>query len=324
MKIFTTLITSMCFLIHAYGQSKVQDSTLNNLILPNNYLTTKLGMLGDVKKTGTGDEDVILLAGWGFGANIFDDFVSKNSNKYTMYAVTFPGFSETKPYPIPKTGTSYGKQIWTSAIVDGVINLIANEKLEKPTIIGHFITGTQVAFRIGLHYPNLIEKIIIVGGSAKSGSTDYPKEPTLEERIKVNDTYYAPKWFKTVTKKTWDTGNYPPEIFSREKVLAQQLWDMAAKVPMQIMIHYILEYYASDISLEFKNIKVPTLLLIPSFNEEIYKKYNYLKPSFVDCWKGADENKLITTEIVPRSNVFIMNDQPDLFSSLVSKFIYDN
>ena len=47
----------------------LQDSTLNNLVHPKGYITCKPGELGSVKKTGTGEQSIILIAGLGFSAD---------------------------------------------------------------------------------------------------------------------------------------------------------------------------------------------------------------------------------------------------------------
>lgn len=316
-----TVILCMLFPFSSYGQA--QDSSLNNLILPKNYKPSKLGTLNNVKKVGTGKKDLILVAGWGFDGSVFNYFVKKNTKKFTMHIVTLPGFGNQNSPPIPAKGTSYGKQIWTQGNADAIADYIKRKKLEKPSIIGHFISGGHTAFRVAIKYPELIDRLIIISGSAKVGSTDYPKEPTLAERILINDTYYAPKWFKTVTKKTWDEQNYPPELYAQSTTKAKELWNVSASISLPIMIHYVLEYYASDISLEFKDLKVPTLIIKPSFTDALIKNYNYLKPSYIDSWKNISKNGLIKSVTIPDSNFFIMIDQPERFNNTVLKFFFD-
>ena len=97
---------------------------------------------------------MILVPGIGFDASIFSDFMAANINKYTMYAVTAPGYGETNAPPMPATDTSYGKQYWNKGFIKGIIKLIEKEKLEKPIVVGHFTQGAQVALRIAIDYPD--------------------------------------------------------------------------------------------------------------------------------------------------------------------------
>src|SRR5438067_8975605 len=58
-----------------------QDSTLDNLAHPVTYVTAPLGTLGGVVRRGTGHVDVVLIPGWGFGAEVFDAFMRDNATR---------------------------------------------------------------------------------------------------------------------------------------------------------------------------------------------------------------------------------------------------
>ena len=64
-------------------------------------MTAPLGELGAVVRKGTGTRDVILIPGWGFGAEVFDSFMRANVSRYRMVAVTLPGFGATAGPPMP-------------------------------------------------------------------------------------------------------------------------------------------------------------------------------------------------------------------------------
>ncbi len=310
------LLFSLCVL----GQQ--QDPNLNNLVLPKEYPLNHNEELTVSKNIKEQARNVIVVSGWGFGKTPYNTFIESLDQDFSTHFVTIPGFDNTAAHPLSKEkGRSYGDQAWTTATVDALIDHIETNKISEPVVIGHFITGVQVAFRLALKRPDLVDKLVLVSGSAKVGSTEYIQEPTLQERILINDTYYAPKWFKTVTKNTWDEQNYPPELYATDTTKAQELWQVAASVPISIMIQYILEYYASDISLDFKKLKVPTLVMQPSFNEALFEKYNYLKPSFVDSWSNVKENTLIQRMTIPNSRFFMMLDQPAVFKKTLNKFL---
>ncbi len=144
-----------------------QDNALNNLVLPADYKTGKPGTLGAVRKTGRGKQVLILIAGWGFGAEVFDNFIRANSKHYTMYAVTPAGFGGTPAPPMPassEASAKYSENTWTRGLVAGVLNLIEKEKLKKPVIAGHFVTGSQAALDLALYHPDKVGKVIIIGG----------------------------------------------------------------------------------------------------------------------------------------------------------------
>src|SRR5438045_200933 len=79
----------------AQSRATVQDSTLNNLIHARDYRTAPPGGLGRVISHGSGPTDVLIIPGYGFGADVFEPFMRVNSARFHMIAVTLPGFGGT-------------------------------------------------------------------------------------------------------------------------------------------------------------------------------------------------------------------------------------
>ncbi len=338
--LFFLLLTSALF-----AQNALQDSTLNNLIHPPGYKTCTLGELGDIKKTGNGNQTMILIPGLGFGADVFDDYMKENEDNYTMYALTPAGFDGTPAPPMPDTSVKYADLPWTNGIVTGILSLIEKEKLNKPIIVAHFVTGTQVALNLALNHPDKIGKVIIMSGSPyryyasrKSDGTwdwDIEKQVTLEQRGNMIENYWAPKWFKTVTKKTWDDNMWTHEDYCKDSTTGAQFFKSSADVPLQVMIRYLIEWMAYDPSERYKEITVPTLILIPDFhgiklipdsvsatptvnNSKQYLKYFHQHP-----WTRAKEsgNELIQVHTVPDTRLFMWYDNPDGVYSRINNFI---
>ncbi len=84
----------------------------------------------------------------------------------------------------------------------------------RPVIVAHFVGYGDPAPNSALNYPDKISKVIIIGGSPyryypgqKNGQyNDWANEIkyTPEQRYRIIELYWAPKWFKTVTKKPGD------------------------------------------------------------------------------------------------------------------------
>lgn len=300
--------------------AQTQDSTINNLLLPEDYVTQQLGNLGNVVIHGKGKRNLILIAGWGFGSHIFKKFMERNSEEYTMYAVTLPGFGNTPAPPIPNV--SYGEQIWTQGAAKGIMDLIHRKEIKNPILIGHFLTGTQVALRLALDHPETIKKVIVVGGAPKlMVPNNLKRKPTLQERIDISDNYYAPKWFKHVTEIAWDEGNYPPEVYSQDAIIGRALWKESAGVPVPVMIQYLSEFNASDLTLELNRLKVPTLVMVPDFKNETLSKLNYIGPTFQEAWEEVSQYPYINIVKVANSATFVMLDQPHYFAEMVWSFV---
>lgn len=347
---FLGLAFSLILLVEiSFAQSSSQqDSTLNNLVHPDGYKTCSLGDLGSVSKSGKGKQAMIFIAGLGFSGSDYASFIEEYKKHNTIYTITPAGFGNTQAPPIPAdTSIKYADMNWTYAITTGILNLIEKEKLNKPIIVAHFITATQVAFNLAANYPNKISKVIILGGSPyrfypgfKDGTwNDWENEKVLthQQRITMPEFYWAPKWFKTVTKKTWDENMWTPEDYCKDTTLGSQLFKTSAQVPVQVMIRYLIEWMAYDADEIYAQIKVPTLILAPDFKELItpanptdtascisvaakqYLKYFHAEPA----WKYAKQsgNKKLQIQTIPDTRLFMWYDNPKSTYKAINKFL---
>jgi pimeloyl-ACP methyl ester carboxylesterase len=315
-----------------YGQQPVkrimkQDSTLNNLVDPPGYKTAQLGTLGGVTRAGTGTQAMVLIPGWGFGAEIFDEFMAGFAGQYRMWAVTLPGFGGTAAPPSPGEKTSLGEQTWTNGALAGIEKLIADEKIEKPVIVGHWLGGTQIALRLALKHPDKIKAVVILSGSARlfSSDTSYAtRYGTPERRVATIDNYWAPRWFKTVTRETWDDNNFLPGDYAVNPVRGLRLWREAASPKLHVWVRYLCEFNAQDITFEMGKLAVPTLLLKPGLENVPINDLsrNYMETYCHTSWEGSIENHpKITAKTIPNSRVCLWFDQPEEVNKAVVDFL---
>jgi pimeloyl-ACP methyl ester carboxylesterase len=302
------------------------DSTRNNLVYPAGYQAAAPGALGRVVRLGSGPRDVVLIAGWGFDAALFEPFMRQHAGEYRMVAVTLPGFGGTPGLPLPAAGTSYGEQAWTRAAEDAVARLIEDEDLERPIVVGHFVTGTQVALRLGLNHPDRVGGIVSVGGllyapfPSRRDSTG--KTPAgLEERVGGVDRFWGPRWYKFVTEETWRRGNYQPEHYSVDLELGRRRVAEAEQVLLPVLIQYISEFFASDLSLELPRLRVPVVALVPGFSPAVMSDsaYGMTAQVFAGSWRPALDHPGVRVITVDGSGVFITDDQPAVFARAVAE-----
>lgn len=315
-------LCSLLFVCHfSLGQS------INNLQHPPNYETSEWGKLGDVKSFGSGDQTMILLPGWGFDWTIFEDFIAKYEGDYKMYAVTFPGFGSTNAPAMPEEEDKYSETYWTKGIIKGIKDLIEQEGIERVTLVSYFTYSNIIATRLALDQPERIDRVVIISGMAKFTSNLVPYEPaTLAQRVYYVEQSLAPQWFKTVSKETWDAGNFHPKVFTKDSITAKAYWNQMSAVPIPTMVRYLCEYYCTDLSLEYANLKVPVLVVLPSFTDDILydAKTSYATSFFHYSWLGAKpaSNKISIVSITD-SNAFILDDQPQKLFQFIDEFMSD-
>src|SRR5215831_3518069 len=328
-----TMIAALlgCLLVHepALAQpAALQDSTLNNLVHAPGYVTAPLGTLGAVVEKGRGPVDMVLVSGFGLGASAFEGFMERNAARYHMYAVTLPGFEGSPAPPMPPPGTSYGEQTWTRAAADAIVRLIQERGLRRPVIVGHSLNGSQVAMRVAVEHPGLVRSLILLAGTPRyepvATTRFWPKNLTLEQKVKAVDLYSAPRWFKTVTRQTWVKNNFKATDYSVDSVRGRVFANRANDPPLPILIRYLCEFHASDLWPELDRLKSPLLLIEPHFTANLRADTtrSYLSGYFEEPWRGRLEGRPQTeTVVVDSAAVLVMEDQPAIVDHRVAEFV---
>jgi pimeloyl-ACP methyl ester carboxylesterase len=321
------LVGLVILLAFAKGFSQTPKPAVNNLVHTPGYKTAEWGTTPQYIKAGKGKKTLVLIPGWGFDASVYKDFMEANKKEYTMYAVTIPGFGNTNAPAMP-TGkdTSYGEQYWNKGFITGLFKLFEKEKIQQPIIVGHFTQGAQLALRIAVDYPDKVSGVIVIGGQAKfiMVMQGQVRDLPLSQLIKGTDMYTAPLMFKTTSKKDWDEGNYAPEIYSLDSIKGKKLWQQSAKIPVPVMVHYLMEFHASDLKAELVKIKCPVLVLRPMFTTELLEatSNNYVKPQYIDTWNGASEkNPLIQVKDIQNAATFVWKDKPAEVNKSIKEFV---
>ena len=300
-----------------------QDSTLNNLVDPAGYKTAALSTLGDAKRSGTGAQAIILIPGLGFGGDIFDELTDGWQDKYRMYAVTLSGFGGTPAPPCPGESTSFGEQTWTISALAAIEKLIADENIQNPILVGHWLTGTQLALQLAMKHPDNVKAVIILSGSTRMLLTDTASNKyiaTPEPRIASVDKYSAPRWFKTVARETWDDNNFLPGDYAGNPVRGLRLWREAAAPEHHVWVRYLCEFNAQDVSVEMSKLTVPTFILKPGLEGNFHEPgQDYMTLFCHKGWEGIVENNpKITVKTIPNSRVCMWFDQPEQIDSAVN------
>lgn len=296
-----------------------QDPKRNNLVHPKGYQTLATNKLGNVKKFGQGSKDVILIAGLGLASEkVFNQFMKDNAQKYTMYAVTLAGYGGTQAYPMPPKGTSYEALSWFKHSQKAIVQLIDQYQMKEPAVIGFAMEGTFLGLRLAIENPDKVGEVVGIGGelvrSLKPGVTITP-----EQRKNFIDQRFVPLWFKTVTDETWDSNMYEYPSYSTNPARAKILAETIDAVPMRLLLRYMIEHWAYDISTELPKLKTPVLAIIPGFDSTLDDSQGFYKTTFIDTWKSAP--KVITTKLIKDVGMFVHLDKPQKVNQLISSFL---
>ena len=241
--------------------------------------------------------------------------------------MTLPGFGGSAAPPMPEEGTSYAEQTWTRGAQDAVARLIEDEGLDRPVVVGHWVSATQVVLGLALERPDLLRGAIVISGVPKFVPTGsgMPELTTQQQRAMMVDHSFAPQWFRTVTRETWDDNNYLPGDYAIHPLRGLQLWKQAAEPPLPVWVRYLCEYWAYDATSELERLAVPVLILQPEF-DSLYsrgpQRGNYMETFLHTAWEGVPErSELLTLRKIADSRVFIMDDQPEALNAAVREFV---
>ena len=94
------------------------------------------GVKLEVLDWGGSGRPVVLLAGLGNSAHVFDDFARKLAKEYRVFGITRRGYGESS---VPENGYT------SDRLADDVVAVIEALKLAKPVIIGHSIAGLELS-----------------------------------------------------------------------------------------------------------------------------------------------------------------------------------
>jgi non-heme chloroperoxidase len=104
----------------------------------------------EVLDWGGSGRPVVLLAGLGNTAHVFDEFAPKLSAAYHVYGITRRGFGASSS---PATGYSADR------LGDDVLSVLDSLKLDRPVLVGHSIGGEELS-SVGTRHPEKLAGLI--------------------------------------------------------------------------------------------------------------------------------------------------------------------
>ena len=306
------------------------DLGRNNLAFPADYQTLPQNRGPRIKEYGRGRQALILVPGMYSGSDSFSSFISQNRRRYRIYVVTPPGLNGTPARSLPAGGPRLSELTWTRSLERDLLTLINREKLKRPVIIVERQPASVAAIELAKTHPDKIAGLVLTATNLLSPATS-PKDPTKKtpatfaERIDLIEAGLAEKWFKYVTPDTWLSNDYMPEWYSTDPSEGQDAWSSSEAAPLPVKIRYICEFWLSNITEDFQSLKVPTLVLVPGFDEKFLADpaNNFLKTAFVSAWDSA-VTKQPNAELVriPGKRLQLLKENSVIANNAIEQFIH--
>lgn len=143
--ILTLLAAAAAPLLLGCAQSISRPATIGVSSMPRiRFVAVEKGVRLEVIDWGGSGRPVVLLAGGGNTAHVFDDFAPRLTATYHVYGITRRGFGASDWSPPLRA---------SDRLRDDVLAVLDSLKLEKPVLAGHSIAGSELsavaAFRPG-------------------------------------------------------------------------------------------------------------------------------------------------------------------------------
>jgi pimeloyl-ACP methyl ester carboxylesterase len=259
---------------------------------------------------------LILVPGVFSGPDAFDPFIERHTSDYRVFIVTPPGLNGTRPRQVPPAGTSFGERTWTRRLERDILDLIRREHLERPVLVSHGFPGSLAVTAIAANHPESIGGAIEIA-AMPAQPLPSPRDPsgktfiTPEERVRLQDELWGPKWFKYVTPETWENNNYPATMFQIDAARGERVRRRIEQHSLPVKIRYLTESNGTDDSADIARIVVPFLALRPGFTEAILADplNRWFRTSFIDAWNAFAANPAVHVATIPDSGVLVFHDQ---------------
>jgi pimeloyl-ACP methyl ester carboxylesterase len=156
-----------------------QDNSANKASCSDNagqkvtFVTVEPGVQLEVLDWGGTGETLVLLAGMGDNAHVFDQFAYQFTDRFHVIGITRRGFGRSSQ-------PAHGYDLATRARDDMAV--LDKLNISQAVFVGHSIAGTELS-KLGAAYPDRVKKLVYLDGldNASGGWANLPQPPLPPE-----------------------------------------------------------------------------------------------------------------------------------------------
>ena len=163
--LFAGALCLLVKLIFGQGNGSWHDPSPHRSV----FATVEEGVRLEVLDWGGEGRPVVLLAGLGNTAHIFDEFAVKLSGPYHVYGITRRGYGASSR---PLSG--YSEQ----RLSDDVLVVLDSLKLVQPVLIGHSIAGDELT-ALGAQHSDRLGGLVYLDAAANPTESATPEYEAL-------------------------------------------------------------------------------------------------------------------------------------------------
>jgi pimeloyl-ACP methyl ester carboxylesterase len=270
--------------------------------------------LAHVETKGHGPIPMILIPGLACDWTVYQAFMDRNADRYTMYAVTLPGFGGSDAPPLPER-TPVTTSLWLDNAVAAVSTLVSERKLDKPVVVGHSLGG-HLAFRLAIEHPDQFRAAVALDGAPAFplGTSAVSKEKRAAQVKSMSARMLA------MTDEQWQSQTrMTARMMVKDADRAKAIGDITAGVPAHAAVRYMLELMASDASDGLPDLKIPVLML-PAISDALQtpEQAESVRNTWKEMFTDAPKVKVVFFD---KTRHFITEDAPEKLDQTVAEFL---
>ena len=267
------------------------------------------GTLGEVHKSGEGERVLLLIPCMSCRWRSFDTFMERNQDRYTMIAVTLPGFAGTRAPDLPRNSNT---SLWHDNAVEALSRLIDSEKLESVVVVGHSF-GADIGLKLIARRPEVVKAYVIVDGWPMSDRSWF-YEPQ-EDRMKSAIRTVAEQSEQFADLDEWQKFNIPG-ITDPDRRLLYHGWFMST--PVDVLLQYWRENALKDLNPLLSGLSMPVLDIKTISAKSNPEKAKQLRADQLRR-NGAPEQ--VKTVFLHSTRHFVMEERPEVLDQLIWDFL---
>ena len=136
------------------------------------FVTVDDGVQLEVLDWGGSGRPVVLLAGLGFTAHVFDGFAEKLTDSYHVYGITRRGYGASSR---PASGYTGQRRAEDDLYVFDALKLVA------PVVVGHSVAGDELS-QLGIHHHELVGGLVYLD-ALHDGADDWTDYDALCSKL---------------------------------------------------------------------------------------------------------------------------------------------
>ncbi len=136
------------------------------------FISVDDGVRLEVLDRGGSGKPVVLLAGLGFTAHVFDGFAEKLARSYHVYGITRRGYGASSR---PASGYS------AERLTEDDLRVFDALKLTAPVVVGHSIAGNELS-ELGIHHYDRIGGLVYLD-ALNDGADDYTDYDAVSPKL---------------------------------------------------------------------------------------------------------------------------------------------